>query len=57
MNYTALISAIQSLHTSTLAEAVQAVDRSLVVRNWLIGAWLVEFQQNGVSRVLWHWVA
>lgn len=50
MNYGVLISAIQKLHASMLSLAVQAVDRSLVLRNWLIGAWLVEFQQKGEDR-------
>jgi predicted nuclease of restriction endonuclease-like (RecB) superfamily len=50
MNYDALISAIQNLHTRSLSHAAQVVDQSLVVRNWMIGAWLVEFQQQGEDR-------
>ncbi len=34
----------------TRRSAVRAVDRSLVVRNWLFGWYLVEYEQNGVDR-------
>ncbi len=50
MNYVALISAIASAHDQALAGAAGAVNRHLILRNWLIGAYLVEFEQAGEDR-------
>jgi predicted nuclease of restriction endonuclease-like (RecB) superfamily len=50
MNYNALITAISDAHRRAQAGAAGAVNRHLVLRNWLIGAHLVEFEQNGEDR-------
>ena len=50
MNYDALISSITEAHQHAQAGAAGAVNRHLILRNWLIGAWLVEFEQNGEDR-------
>ncbi len=50
MNYAALISAITDAHRHAQAGAAGAVNRHLILRNWVIGAWLVEFEQNGENR-------
>lgn len=50
MNYPELIQSIQDLHTEAKAQAAGAVNRQLVLRNWLIGAYIVEFEQNGQDR-------
>ncbi len=50
MNYDALITAIAGAHDQALAGAAGAVNRHLILRNWLIGAYLVEFEQAGEDR-------
>ena len=50
MNYDALITAIGAAHEQAQAGVAGAVNRYLVLRNWLIGAYLVEFEQNGEDR-------
>ena len=50
MNYHALLAAISDAHQQAQAGAAGAVNRHLILRNWLIGACLVEFEQNGEDR-------
>ena len=50
MDYPALITAISDAHRQAQAGAAGAVNRHLVFRNWLIGAYLVEFEQSGEDR-------
>jgi predicted nuclease of restriction endonuclease-like (RecB) superfamily len=50
LNYEALLQSIVDLHNEALGRAALAVNRSLVLRNWLIGAYLVEFEQGGADR-------
>ena len=50
MDYPALITAISDAHRQAQAEAAGAVNRHLVSRNWLIGAYLIEFEQSGEDR-------
>ena len=50
MNYASLVKAINSA-TSQLQGRVAAVaNQSLVVRNWMVGFWIIEFEQNGKDR-------
>jgi predicted nuclease of restriction endonuclease-like (RecB) superfamily len=50
MNFSALIHTIQQTHTALQQQAVKAINRSLTIRNWLIGYYIVEFEQNGDDR-------
>lgn len=50
MDYKALLDGIAQAHQQTLAGVARTVNRTLVVRNWLIGAHLVEFEQHGDDR-------
>lgn len=50
MNLPALITEIQSLDTALYKRAVSAVNVALTARNWLIGAYIVEFEQKGENR-------
>jgi predicted nuclease of restriction endonuclease-like (RecB) superfamily len=50
MNYEALIAALNELHGTALAGAIRAVNRQLILRNWLIGAHIVEYEQHGEDR-------
>lgn len=50
MNFELLINNVQNVHQSTQQSAVKAVNIYLTVRNWLIGYYIVEFEQNGEDR-------
>lgn len=50
MNFQRLLNALQSTHEATQRRAVHAVDRFLVVRNWLFGFYIVEYEQSGEDR-------
>ncbi|MCP5526922.1 MAG: DUF1016 family protein [Verrucomicrobiales bacterium] len=50
MKYTQLLKAIDAASAHLLGRAAAAVNQALVVRNWLVGAYLVEFEQNGEDR-------
>jgi len=50
MKYTGLVKAINSATSELQGRAVVAVNQSLVIRNWLVGAYIVEFEQNGKDR-------
>lgn len=45
-----LITTISQLHKHLQQSAVNAVNQMLTVRNWLIGYYIVEFEQNGEDR-------
>lgn len=50
MNYQALVASIRQVHDNALVQVARTVNRSLILRNWVIGAYLVEFEQNGEDR-------
>ena len=50
MNYDALVESITALHAASVGRAASAVNQALVLRNWAIGAYVVEFEQNGEDR-------
>jgi hypothetical protein len=50
MKYLQLVKAIDSASQQLLGRAAAAVNQALVLRNWLIGAYIVEFEQNGEDR-------
>ena len=45
-----LIDNISVVHTQLQQQAANAVNQSLTIRNWLIGFYIVEYQQNGKDR-------
>ena len=45
-----LVELCQRTHEETRHSAARAIDRSLVARNWLIGLYIVEFEQSGIDR-------
>jgi predicted nuclease of restriction endonuclease-like (RecB) superfamily len=45
-----LVSTVQQLHLHLQKSAVNAVNQMLTIRNWLIGYYIVEFEQNGNDR-------
>src|SRR5437016_1359800 len=50
MNFDQLIAAIETTHRSMQKRAVQSVNISLTLRNWLIGLYIIEFEQHGQDR-------
>lgn len=47
---TQLILTINDVHSELQASAANAVNKSLTIRNWLIGYYIVEYEQNGEDR-------
>ena len=50
MNYESLISQIDTANQILQKNAVKAVNTHITLRNWLIGFYIVEYQQNGEDR-------
>jgi predicted nuclease of restriction endonuclease-like (RecB) superfamily len=50
LNFESLVSVIEQTHIHLQHQAVKAVNVSLTVRNWLIGYYIVEFEQKGEDR-------
>jgi predicted nuclease of restriction endonuclease-like (RecB) superfamily len=46
----ALLSEISQLDGQLTAQAAKSIDRLLTIRNWLIGGYLFEYEQNGSDR-------
>ena len=49
-NFKHLLSTIEQVHQNLQASAANAVNKALTLRNWLIGFYIVEFEQNGEDR-------
>lgn len=47
MKFESLVSTIEQTHSHFQEQAVKAVNISLTIRNYLIGFYIVEFEQNG----------
>src|SRR4030067_3130000 len=50
MNFDALVHAIADIHRRTQGAAVRAVNIALTCRNWLIGAYIHEYELQGQDR-------
>lgn len=50
MNIEKLVNLFQNTHNELQSRAARSVDIYLVVRNWLFGWYIVEFEQNGENR-------
>ena len=48
--YGQLVSAISTLSTQVLDRVATVANQALVLRNWTVGAYIVEFEQNGADR-------
>jgi predicted nuclease of restriction endonuclease-like (RecB) superfamily len=53
MKFENLVSTIEQTHSHFQQQAVKAVNVSLTVRNWLIGFYIVEFEQKGEERAVY----
>jgi hypothetical protein len=50
MLYNQLIETIENTHASLRKRAISSINQQLVIRNWLIGFYIVEFEQHGEDR-------
>ena len=50
MKYLDLVKTIDTASQQLLGRAAVVVNQSLVIRNWLVGAYIVEFEQHGEDR-------
>jgi predicted nuclease of restriction endonuclease-like (RecB) superfamily len=50
MDFISLINQIAQTHQTLQQNAVKAVNSHITLRNWLIGCYIVEFEQNGEDR-------
>ena len=50
MNFDVLLRTITQIHTNSQGSAGQMLNQILSIRNWLFGAWIVEYEQGGEDR-------
>ena len=50
MNFPQLSNNIQLTHNLLQNNAMRAINQNITARNWLVGYWIVEFEQNGEDR-------
>src|SRR5882762_5602115 len=50
MNFDVLVTNITQTHATLQQSAVSAINRHLTIRNWLIGFYIVHFEQKGEDR-------
>ena len=49
-DFSSLVAAIRQVHEHLVAQPGRAVNISLTLRNWLIGCYIREYEQNGSDR-------
>jgi len=45
-----LVAKIDTVHGNIQSNVIKSVSRNLIMRNWIIGYYIVEYEQNGVDR-------
>jgi len=50
VKFEVLVNVIQDMHDQLQRSAVRSVNKHLTVRNWVIGFYIVEFEQHGAER-------
>ncbi len=50
VKFDVFVNSIEQTHQYFFQRAIQAVNVALTLRNWLIGCYIVEFEQNGADR-------
>jgi predicted nuclease of restriction endonuclease-like (RecB) superfamily len=50
VNYEELINDISNINNTTLTNVARVVNQIQTIRNWFIGAYIIEYEQNGVDR-------
>jgi len=46
MNYKLLVKAISQTHYNLQKSAIKAINQALTIRNWVIGLYIIEFEQK-----------
>ena len=49
-NFDQLIDRVYQTHSALLANVEKVINQNLTIRNWLIGCYIVEYEQNGSDR-------
>lgn len=50
MNFELLVNTIQQTHNQLQQNAIKSVNKHLTIRNWLVGFYILEFEQKGLDR-------
>jgi hypothetical protein len=50
VDFNRLVTLIEAAHDHLWRRAAEAVNQALVIRNWLIGGYIVEYEQHGKDR-------
>lgn len=50
MNFELLVNTIEQTHNQLQQNAIKSVNKHLTIRNWLVGFYIVEFEQKGEDR-------
>lgn len=50
MNFKILVNTIRETHSTLQQSALKSVNKHLTIRNWLVGFYIVEFEQKGEDR-------
>ena len=50
LSFDTLATSVENIHEVTSSRAKNAVNQLLTIRNWAIGCYIVEFEQNGQDR-------
>ena len=51
MNFESLVNHISAIQDTLQAQAAHAVNLALTSRNWLMGCYIVEFEQHGSEEI------
>jgi len=50
LNFSGLVEAIKQVHEHCASQAGKAINVSLTLRNWVIGCYILEYEQRGADR-------
>ncbi|GMO43712.1 MAG: hypothetical protein Pg6C_05500 [Treponemataceae bacterium] len=53
MNFSQLVASIKDIHNSLNRQSLKAVNTGLVLRNWMIGCYIAEYELNGADRAVY----
>ena len=53
LSFDNLVISISSIHKLTSGSAKSAVNQLLTIRNWMIGYYIIEFEQHGADRAVY----
>lgn len=54
MNFELLVNNIQETHSTLQQSALKSINKHLTLRNWLVGFYIVEFEQKGEDRAKYN---